>query len=415
MAKWIHQNANGLASPSFSGPVTQFYAISGAIYNETTEINAEVLVRSAYNVTDLLVDVTANGFSAAATHTARVNGADDTTLQVTIAANTTGVFEDNTGTIVLASGDTVNTQIVTPSGHGNIQLAIISLIFEDEDGNDGIFCATEQTLFFTRTIVRHMTVVGALHLDLAEPESAAQYLVRTDLTLSDQRVVVASNALDGASTFRVRVNGADVNQSVSITGNTSGAFEDTTNNDVLADGDLLNYEMTAGTSAMANDELQLTIAHMKVNTSHRFIANASHFGRNNTSGLTRFTSMEGDPDDEDTNENQIDMTSRITFDATDYFVRVSENGLDAGSTTFAFRINGADTALALSVLFATTGAFEARETVSVAVADLINHRITTGGSSGLFTWTFTGFELVQHTNPKLQEPSIMRKVEMLPY
>lgn len=68
-------------------------------------------------------------------------------------------------------------------------------------------------------------------------------------TLRRMIINVVSNDRDADTTWRVRVGGVDGNETVTITNSTTGIFQDTTNTDVIASGDLVGYKfVVAGTT-----------------------------------------------------------------------------------------------------------------------------------------------------------------------
>lgn len=66
-------------------------------------------------------------------------------------------------------------------------------------------------------------------------------VIPADMTLSNFHVYVTSNSRDVAITGRLRIAGANGNLAVTITASTTGVFSDTSNTDVLSQGDLVNY------------------------------------------------------------------------------------------------------------------------------------------------------------------------------
>ena len=90
-------------------------------------------------------------------------------------------------------------------------------------------------------------VCGNGHAVMREVEAQTQVTYRTAGILSNLWVRVSLNLiLDGASTIRVRKNGANGNQVVSFAASTTGTAEDTTNTDSVAAGDELNYSVVIG-------------------------------------------------------------------------------------------------------------------------------------------------------------------------
>lgn len=80
-----------------------------------TEALSQFKLNDTFTFKGLNVIVTQNDVDNASTIKLRVNGAD-TTLSVSVAANTTGTFTDTTHTVTIASGDLVNFVVNTGNG-----------------------------------------------------------------------------------------------------------------------------------------------------------------------------------------------------------------------------------------------------------------------------------------------------------
>ena len=77
-------------------------------------------------------------------------------------------------------------------------------------------------------------------------ETLSQIVYRSAGTFSRLWVRITANTTTAPSTIRLRVNGANVNQSITIPAGQTGTFEDTANSDVVTSGQKVCYEMTAG-------------------------------------------------------------------------------------------------------------------------------------------------------------------------
>jgi hypothetical protein len=93
----------------------------------STELDSQVEVPVALDVTDMFVEVTLNSLSTAATTIALRVGGVDSALDISIAAGNNGVFEDFS-VVSLAVDDLVNWELaVAAGGSGTITVAVISL------------------------------------------------------------------------------------------------------------------------------------------------------------------------------------------------------------------------------------------------------------------------------------------------
>jgi hypothetical protein len=139
-----------------------------------------------------------------------------------------------------------NVKIVTPSNH-NLYITVISHKL-NSSSNVPILATSGEGGVYNST---YYTPVGGLtSLNMAaKTETNSRYRFRIAATMSNFRVYMGYNALNGTSTARTRKNSTNGNQSVSIPAATTGDFEDTSNTDSIASGDRFNYQIvTGGTS-----------------------------------------------------------------------------------------------------------------------------------------------------------------------
>jgi hypothetical protein len=203
---------------------------------------------------------------------------------------------------------------------------------------------------------------------------------RTPGTFSQFFLVVALNDLTGPSTGRVRKNGGNGNQVVTITAATTGLFQDITNTDVVAAGDTVAYQTTTTGSGAGISVTTLGVL---------FAATA------NT--VARFTNYEGGAVANGDEQHLAGFSPDIVVEAnaqnlfrTDGTlknggVNITSNTRD-GASTYRLRKNGGSGNLILSVTAATTGWFEDLvNTDSVVSGDLCNWALAIGGATGSVT------------------------------
>jgi len=85
---------------------------------------------------------------------------------------------------------------------------------------------------------------------LIESERQGAIPLASSLSLLNLRVV--TNTLDGVTTFRTRINGADGNLLITVPALTVGIFQDPVNLDVLALNDLVNFEIDTNAAAVGS-------------------------------------------------------------------------------------------------------------------------------------------------------------------
>lgn len=109
--------------------LTRYLAPNGYTGLATAETNTQVPVRFDCTRENLFVNVTANTTDGSGTVRTRVNGANGN-CSVSIAANTTGKFEDLSGIDTVTDGDDAsNYQSVSGTGTGTISYGLISSYF----------------------------------------------------------------------------------------------------------------------------------------------------------------------------------------------------------------------------------------------------------------------------------------------
>lgn len=210
------------------------------------EVDSQILIRSSYQLTLLTAFIHQNSLNGASTIRSRVNGANGT-LAISVAAGATGTAVDTGPGDSLVDGDLVCTQSVTGGTSGSYRPLRIYYGLSDSIGSKTIVGSVGQTGFgeFTASTNRWLPIFGRINA-AGTDETLQPYTFRYDATFSNLRVRVNQNSIANPSTFRTRKNGANGGQSVSITGSTTGSFEDTTGTDTVTDGDSLNYQVEPG-------------------------------------------------------------------------------------------------------------------------------------------------------------------------
>ena len=107
--------------------VTVYYGLAGSLDTlQSTETNAQVTVNNAFKFSELTCNVTSNSITGNSTVNLRKN-AGNAGPTLSIGANATGIFNDNTDTYTAAATDAMNYQIVTGSTGTSISLSFIEV------------------------------------------------------------------------------------------------------------------------------------------------------------------------------------------------------------------------------------------------------------------------------------------------
>lgn len=210
-------------------------------------------------------------------------------------------------------------------------------------------------------------------------EANRAVIYRTAGTISRLYTTILTNDR-GASTLRVRKNGADGNLSIAIGASTTGEFEDTTNSDTAASGDVFNTRVTTGAGG-TTFTFRVIRAVFQSTTDTVTILGCSGI---NVTGANVFAPLGNSTGSAGTESNN-QHTSPIAFTWKNFGVFVSANTRDA-AITYLTRRNTANGNQTVSIGSTLTGWFEDLvNTDSVAVGDLINYQGVTAGTAGTVT------------------------------
>lgn len=109
----------GQIGGTMGGAATRYVSPAGNANNETTEADAEIVMRGSGTIRNLYTYITTNTVTVNCVVTIRKNGAD-TAVTFTIGASGTGAFSDTTHSFTYADGDTICISMVTSGGSGSL-------------------------------------------------------------------------------------------------------------------------------------------------------------------------------------------------------------------------------------------------------------------------------------------------------
>lgn len=341
--------SSGITSPNL-GIFTDYLFCPGCLTGTTqsSEAFAQVLVRQACTIEKLAVRVTAN---TGGTHTIRTrkNGVNGN-LVVTIGANGTGWFRDDTNVDTLAAGDLYAIQCA--GGVGAITVPLIGLVRKNTNG-DGLWLVSTSLLTageaFDNVATYYVPVMGRCFPTVTEAD--ARYKCRDNTTISNMRVYVVTNTAVGDTTVRFRRNGANGAQVLTIAGGATGSFEDTTNSDRVLSTDTINYSVV-----VPNGLVRFSIF-QSPGTACRQPMAAMSPGAIVTAANVYVPIYGNAGVNVSTNEADAEMVARTKFTASRMFVYVPTNA-STGTTRVYFRRNRVSTPLSVSIGAGATGIFE---------------------------------------------------------
>ena len=227
------------------------------------------------------------------------------------------------------------------------------------------------------SLTRYTTPAGQIAFSATEADGQA--LSRDSYTWAKLYVRVIANSLTGATTLRSRVNGANGNQSVTIGAGTTGTYTDDVNSDSLVSGGLFNFQVVTGTGTSITFTVIASTLTATSNVPILFTGAATpddYF----PFGSTNYVPIEGRNGFHAT-ESRSQYIFRVASTLSNLRVYVLSNSL-AGASTIRTRRNTANGNQSVSIGAGVTGAFEdAVNTDAVAVGDMVNYQIVTGGAA----------------------------------
>lgn len=204
---------------------------------------ASVKLNTAGTIRNLFIRVS-TADSANGAITVQLNGSN-TGVTVSTVASTTGILEDTTHTASVAAGDVC--QFKYTGGSGTISLAPESFQFLSSGAAaDCIVALGNSPTRSANASARFIPILGGL--TPAATESDAITTLTFPATASYLTLQLSANTYTGAVTVKSRKNGADGNQSLSISAGATGTFQDTSNSDSYAINDTIDISIIGGTA-----------------------------------------------------------------------------------------------------------------------------------------------------------------------
>lgn len=370
-----------------------FRSLGGGNAFYATENASQIKVFSTYTWANLYVRVISNTFTGGnTTIRSRIGGVNGNQL-VTIAGGTTGVFQDTTNTDALVSGNLIDwNSICQTEVTKTIKFGPLGSTLLDASTNNTLDLAAGDAANTAFGVTGYAPIGGDADGGggWVTTEADVQYTIRRATTYSNLRVFIKANTINsGTTTITFRDNnfgGGNGAQTLSIGFGATGAFEDTTNSDVVSAGDKIDQQMIAsGTSGV----IQTTIVQMAHTSVGREMVASTPGGQ--STGADSYNVAEGYYLPTLT-EADSQIAARAAFTGKNLFVNVKTHGATSGVNVF-LRQNTANSTLTVNIPSSTTGLFEdTTNQVSIAVADVYNYLIDRVGGANTIVITVMGIE-----------------------
>jgi len=354
---------------------------------ETTEANAQIQWYGNGTIKRLRVHVSANSATGNTVFRVRINGANGNSV-ITVGAGATGFFEDTTNTDTWADGDLIclfadrNAESTTIQGFGADAIA--------SSGTVNKVGAYGTVSFSTASVSRYFPLVGDIadinttELDRLSPT------IDVACTARNLAVYISSNARTTNTTYKIRINGADGNSTVTVGSGVTGWVEDTSNTDTISAGDDVNWVMTTSTGTGAIVTKSISCDFTESLGKQQLFAQSS--ATNLVAAVTRYISLTGQLGlTGGTTSNRVYMTAGGTARNLRLFV-VSNAATSA--TTLNLYKNGSATSVTISLGAGVTGEVaDTTNTNTFADGDYYLVEAIRGAGVGTIVFAYATLEL----------------------
>lgn len=241
-------------SSSSSNSYTYYGAFAGDKVSSTTinETNRRTQIRKALTLSYFKIFVSTNSRITNTTLRVRKNSANGA-QSIVVPGGVTGTLIDISNTDSFVSGDALSWSWAAGTGSGTFNPLAIGATSVSQAGfslyaNSAAVGSSAVTRAASDTPTFYQ-LVGAMQ-DPSTEEARLQIPVDLYANLTNFMLRVSANTSSGAVTVKLRKNGADANQNLTIAAGTTGLFEDVTNNDDTVPSDMLSKSVVGGTSGI---------------------------------------------------------------------------------------------------------------------------------------------------------------------
>lgn len=359
---------------------TTYYTIGGANNSATEDLmKVKYNVAGVFSYLQIIIDANTIATSAS-TFRLRVNNAD-VNLTISIAAGTSGKFEDVANTDTISASDGCNIKCTTPNTSGSLTLGSGCIIFN----------ATTNTFFrllnngwglSTASSTRYSILHGAGAVSTTESLMTA--IMEATYTGQNLAVYISSNPRTTTTTYRTRKNSANGGMSVSVTTGATGLFEDNSNTDSLVSTDTYNYQIVTGTGTGNIVNSYMSVG-MVSSASKSMTMAGSAGGTGVNANVTTYFNIGGTGIASTTETNRA-LKAGETFTLSNMSMKVSANTASV-TTTVTMRVELAAVTQVLSIATTLTGTFEdTTHTDNVVASDRFDYEVAVPAGSGTITF-----------------------------
>jgi hypothetical protein len=325
-------NADGSSAIFFGGCQVELDALSGSSLR---------VIRQDSAVSNLYVQVTAN----TATFQTDVDLYQDfdTKLNsgVVFSASETGLKEDTANTDDILSGTSIATVVARATGSGSITFIAQGAAFESDSGAVSLLGGSDaSSTLISADTSRYMAPHGSRWLQGTE-EGWTQAHISMAGTWRYAGAHLGTNSLTGETSASMisRIDAADGNQIVDLSGGASSVVYDTANTDTVAAGELINwfFEIVGGSGGINIEKTSSQIESASDET--MVMAAGTHEAL--SGGAVRFFPLHGNVRGSPT-ESVVQHPATFTAQGSKLGVFIGRNTSGGSATHYTCRIDGVD-------------------------------------------------------------------------
>lgn len=368
----------------------------------TTEADAQIKWYGTGAIKRLRVHVSANSATGNTVFRVRINGANGNSV-ITVGAGATGFFEDTTNTDTWADGD-----LICLYADRNAESTTVQAIGADAIASSGTVNKVGvygTVSFSTASATRYFPFVG----DIADLNASelTRYSAPIDITCTAENlaVYISSNGRSTNTTYNLRINGADGNNTVTVGSGATGWFEDASNTDSLTAGDNVNWKMVTSTGTGTIVTKSITCDITESAGKQQLFAQSTNLSL--LSGVTRYISLTGQLAlTGGTSTNRVYMTAGGT--AKNFRIYVASNPASSTTTINLYK-NGSATAVTIALGAGVTGEVsDTTNTDTFADGDYYIIEAIRGSGTGTIAFNYATLELDHDA-----EPSATRRIFLI--
>lgn len=236
--------SSGAGFSMTAASATRYAALAGWNTAQTAEANVQFNNLESSTLSKLQAVISVNARTTTTSYATRKNGIDGNGA-LSVTSSTTGSFTDLTHSDAASSGDLLNIRSTTGTGSGTVTAITTGVDYVSSSPSTGAMHSAGALGATSTSTARYGQFNGTTAN--AAGSGAAAGVVPAGGQFSGLYAVAATNASVTAGSATFFQNGVNGSESVSLTGMTTGLFQDVTDSDSASAGDTVGVTFSATT------------------------------------------------------------------------------------------------------------------------------------------------------------------------